>query len=99
MEINYFISAKATETVQSVNVSLSAEYQKDQAPEVISVVANGYLPNGENQKYMNAALKYNTKSSNFESINGANVDLGIIQGIVPLITEFYRKITETFTNY
>lgn len=99
MEINYFISAKATATVQNINVSLSAEYQKEQAPEVISVVANGYLPNGENQKYMNAALKYNTKSSNFESINGANVDLGIIQGIVPLITEFYRKITETFTNY
>mgnify|MGYP000198371084 FL=1 len=98
MEINYFISAKATETVQSVNVSLSAEYQKDQAPEVISVVANGYLPNGENQKYMNAALKYNTKSSDFDSINGANVDLGIIQEIVPLITEFYGKIVETVTS-
>jgi len=40
MEINYFISAKATATVQNINVSLSAEYQKEQAPEVISVVAN-----------------------------------------------------------
>jgi len=28
MEINYFISAKATATVQNINVSLSAEYQK-----------------------------------------------------------------------
>ena len=71
--------------------------QKEQAPEVISVVANGYL--GDGQKYMNAAIKYNPKSEDFNSINGSNVDLGIIQGIVPLITEFYRKITETFTNY
>ena len=28
MEINYFISEKATATVQNINVSLSAEYQK-----------------------------------------------------------------------
>lgn len=52
MEINYFISAKATATVQNINVSLSAEYQKEQAPEVISVVANGYLDDGK--KFMNA---------------------------------------------
>lgn len=97
MEINYFISAKATATVQNINVSLSADYQKEQAPEVISVVANGYLDDGK--KFMNATLKYNPKSEDFNSINGSNVDLGIIQGIVPLITEFYRKITETFTNY
>lgn len=95
MEINYFISAKATATVQNINVSLSAEYQKEQA--LISVVANGYLDDGK--KFMNATLKYNPKSEDFNSINGSNVDLGIIQGIVPLITEFYRKITETFTNY
>ena len=54
MEINYFISAKATATVQNINVSLSAEYQKEQAPEVISVVANGYLDDGK--KFMNAIL-------------------------------------------
>ena len=54
MEINYFISAKATATVQNINVSLSAEYQKEQAPEVISVVANGYLDDGK--KFMNATL-------------------------------------------
>ena len=48
---------------------------------------------------MNATLKYNPKSEDFNSINGSNVDLGIIQEIVPIITEFYRKITETFTNY
>lgn len=93
MEINYFISAKATATVQNINVSLSAEYQKEQAPEVISVVANGYLDDGK--KFMNATLKYNPKSEDFNSINGSNVDLGIIQEIVPLITEFYSKITES----
>ena len=54
MEINYFISAKATATVQNINVSLSAEYQKEQAPEVISVVANGYLDDGK--KFLNTIL-------------------------------------------
>ena len=54
MEINYFISAKATATVQNINVSLSAEYQKEQAPEVISVVANGYLDDGK--KFINTIL-------------------------------------------
>ena len=102
MEINYFISAKATATVQNINVSLSAEYQKEQAPEVISVVANGYLDDGK--KFMNATLKYNPKSEDFNSINGSNVDstqkmyLQLIYWVIIIFNCWKRIKIKAFIN-
>ena len=41
MEINYFITARAEETVQGINVSLGAEFTKEREPEIVQLHYKG----------------------------------------------------------
>ncbi|MDB9209194.1 hypothetical protein [Odoribacter splanchnicus] len=98
MEINYFITARAEETVQGINVSLGAEFAKGTEPEIISATLQGYVQKNVNQRYMNVTIHYNTKEQDFEDINGAFIDTGFLTLVMPLISEFHEKITSTITS-
>ena len=98
MEINYFITARAEETVQGINVSLGAEFAKGTEPEIISATLQGYVQKNVNQRYMNVTIHYNTKEHDFEDINGAFIDTGFLTLVMPLISELHEKITSTITS-
>ena len=94
MEINYSITAKAEETVQGINVSLGAEFTKEREPEIVSATLQGYVQKNANRRYMNVTINYNTKEQDF---NGSNIDTSFLTLVMPLITEFREKITQTHT--
>lgn len=75
MKVNYFISAKAQETMQGVIVNLSSEYQKNENPIIIVAVCSGYYETDgiAGKRMMTATYKYNVANKTFDSMSGNNI--------------------------
>ena len=58
MTVNYFITAKSTETLEGINVSLNAEFKKGELPQEVTITANGQrAKDSEPIGYMNLNAK------------------------------------------
>ena len=101
MKVNYFISAKAQETVQGVVVNLSSEYQKNENPAIIVAVCSGYYETDgiAGKRMMTATYKYNVANKTFDSMSGSNIKPNFDSLILPVIENFNNQIkTDDINN-
>lgn len=91
MNIIYRTQASASEILKGVNVSLSAEYEKDVKPSQVTFYCEGTLQEDENP-YVNISGTYDCVNRVFSSINGASLSSGFLPQVETKITEFYNQL-------
>ncbi len=93
MNIIYKTQASASEILKGVNVSLSAEYEKDVKPTQVTFYCEGTLQE-EGNLYMNMNINgtYNCINGVISSINGANLPSSFLSPLQDKITEFYNQL-------
>ena len=90
MNIIYKTHASASEILKGVNVSLSAEYEKDVKLSQVTFYCEGTLQEGD--PYVNISGTYDCVNRVFSSINGASLPSGFLPQVETKITEFYNQL-------
>lgn len=93
MPLNYLVKASNTVTIQSVSVTISAEYQQGNLPTVLTSRANGQISKeGKTPVYMDLNANYNVEGRSFNNCNGSNIPAGFVQELETAIVETYDLI-------
>lgn len=92
MKVNYFISARAEEQVQGINVSLSTEFDKGNLPKFVNFNASGSIEGGSNPVYMNANGSYDVENEMFSNLNSSYLPSGFLEDLEVKVKEFHNLV-------
>lgn len=92
MEINYYISARGEALVQGINVSLSAEFQKNNIPATVYFSSSGNFDVNGEPVFMNINGGYNVEKRIFNNLNSSFLPSGFVAELETKVIEFFNQI-------
>jgi hypothetical protein len=91
MKINYKTQASASEILKGVNVSLTAEYEKNVKPANVTFSCEGTLQE-EGNPYVNISGTYDCVNEMVSSISGTNFPSNFLPQLEAKAMEFYNQL-------